>query len=86
MSFSDQQLSAIVTVERTCSALSLLGTTIVIGTFIGSRSFRKPINRLVFYASWGNIMSNVATIISRTGILVGENTALCAFQGFLIQW
>ncbi|KAL1962929.1 hypothetical protein VTN77DRAFT_9025 [Rasamsonia byssochlamydoides] len=84
--FSQQQYSAIEAAERACSVLSLVGTFIVIGTFIGSPSFRKPINRLAFYASWGNIMSNVATLISRSGILHGVNTPLCQFQAFLIQW
>ncbi|KAL1984003.1 hypothetical protein VTN96DRAFT_9688 [Rasamsonia emersonii] len=86
MSFSQQQYYAIEAAERACSVLSLVGTFVVISTFIGSPTFRKPINRLVFYASWGNIMSNVATLISRSGILHGVNTPLCQFQGFLIQW
>ncbi|KAL1912365.1 hypothetical protein Sste5344_001806 [Sporothrix stenoceras] len=39
-------------VERVCSVLSLLGCIIIIGTFSASKSFHKPINRLVFYASF----------------------------------
>ena len=31
---------------------SLVGTGIIVVTFLGSRAFRAPINRLVFYASW----------------------------------
>ncbi|KAL2003617.1 hypothetical protein VTN02DRAFT_3163 [Thermoascus thermophilus] len=86
MSFNESQLRAIEDTERACSALSLVGTSAIIGTFLASRSFRKPINRLVFYASWGNILSNVATLISRSGILHGIGSPLCQFQGFLIQW
>lgn len=86
MSFTESQLRAIENTERACSALSLVGTSAIIGTFLASRSFRKPINRLVFYASWGNILANVATLISRSGILHGIGSPLCQFQGFLIQW
>jgi hypothetical protein len=86
MSLSDSALSAIMVAERTTSILSLVTTTFVIGTFLCSRSFRKPITRLVFYASWGNVMTNAATLVSRSGVLAGQYSALCLFQGFFIQW
>ncbi|EED17033.1 cAMP receptor-like protein, putative [Talaromyces stipitatus ATCC 10500] len=87
MSLSDQQLSAITAAERVTSILSVVGTTIVISTFLSSRAFRKPINRVVFFASWANILTNVGTFISRTAIAQREHgVALCWFQGFLIQW
>ena len=46
------------------------------------------INRLVFYATWGNILANVATLISTSGIPTDGQAlnALCEFQGVLIQW
>ena len=50
-----------------------------------SSEYHKPINRLVFYASFGNIISNVATLISRSSIEAGANSPLCQFQAFLIQ-
>lgn len=86
MSPSQAQLSAISLTERICSAVSLVGTFVIVTTFISFRSFRKPINRLVFYASWGNIMANVATLISQSGIQAGVGSSLCQFQAFLIQW
>ena len=72
--------------ERVGSVFSLLGTTFIITTFLSDRSFHKPINRLAFFAAWGNIMSNVATLISTYGIRLGPNGSLCQFQAFLIQW
>lgn len=81
-----EQNHALEVAERVCSVLSLIGTSIIIVTFLGSNLFRKPINRLVFYASWGNIMSNVATLISVAGYVHGSSSALCQFQAFLIQW
>lgn len=86
MSPSESQLFAISTTERVCSAVSLAATSITIVSFICSGSFRKPFNRLVFYASWGNIMANLATVISREGIHAGRDSPLCQFQAFLIQW
>src|SRR5277367_4650747 len=86
MSFSDHQIRAIEIAERVGSALSLLGAAFIIITFISHKSFHKPINRLVFYAAWGNIMSNVGTLLSTSGINLGVNSSLCQFQAFLIQW
>ncbi|KAJ5775912.1 uncharacterized protein N7511_000923 [Penicillium nucicola] len=86
MVLSEQQMWAISATERVCSTISLIGTFVIVSTFIWSTSFRKPINRLVFYASWGNIMANVAAIIAQDGIHIGIDSALCQFQGFLIQW
>ncbi|KAJ6086412.1 hypothetical protein N7467_005326 [Penicillium canescens] len=83
---SQRQLAAISVTERVCSAVSLIGTSIIVASFIGSRSFRKPINRLVFYASWGNMMANIATLISQSGIHAGSGSSLCQVQAFLIQW
>ncbi|RAH85157.1 Nnf1-domain-containing protein [Aspergillus japonicus CBS 114.51] len=86
MSLSRSQLQAISVTERVCSAVSLLGTFVIVISFLSSSSFRKPINRLVFYASWGNMMANVATLMSQSGVRLGTASSLCQFQGFLIQW
>ncbi|KUL87490.1 hypothetical protein ZTR_04592 [Talaromyces verruculosus] len=87
MSLSDSQLAAITAAERATSILSVVGTTIIISTFLASPSFRKPINRVVFFASWANILTNVGTLISRTAIVQKEHGGvLCRFQAFIIQW
>ena len=85
MSLTDKELYAIEITERLGSVLSLVGTAFIIGTFLYDKSFHRPINRLVFYASWGNIMANVGTLISRSGIDLGLSKPLCQFQAFLIQ-
>ncbi|CAK7220681.1 hypothetical protein SBRCBS47491_004270 [Sporothrix bragantina] len=71
-------------VERVCSVLSLFGCIVIIGTFSASKSFHKPINRLVFYASFGNMMTNVATLMARS-YLSDVLSPGCQFQAFLIQ-
>lgn len=74
--------------ERTMSVLSIFGSLFIISTFLKWHYFRKPINRLVFYASFGNILTNVATLISISampGYDAGYQS-LCELQGILIQW
>lgn len=86
MLLATKELFAISVTERVCSGISLLGTCIIVATFLASSAFRKPINRLIFYASWGNLISNVATMISQSGIQAGTDSCLCQFQAFMIQW
>lgn len=87
MSLSEQEFNAITAAERTNSILSVVGTMIVIGTFLSSQAFRKPINRVVFYAAWANIFTNVGTLISRSAIVKGASGDMfCRFQAFIIQW
>ncbi|KAJ4156746.1 hypothetical protein NW754_008389 [Fusarium falciforme] len=78
------QLNSISIIERVCSVFSLLGSLFVIGTFVSSKAFHKPINRLVFYASFGNMMTNVGTLMSRQ-YLSSPHSVGCQFQAFLIQ-
>lgn len=82
---TEQQYHDLEVTERVTSCLSVVGTSIIFFTFLYSPAFRKPINRLVFYASWGNLLCNVATLVAQTGIRAGPNSHLCQFQAFLIQ-
>ncbi|KAI1133851.1 family A G protein-coupled receptor-like protein [Hypoxylon sp. FL0543] len=77
-------LQAITIIERVGSVFSLLGCLFVILTFTFSKAFHKPINRLVFYASFGNMMTNVGTLMSRSYVFEIDSFG-CQFQGFLIQ-
>jgi len=86
MSLTAAQIQDIVVTERIASVLSLTASTFVFVTFLFSDKFRKPINRLVFYATFGNVLVNIATLISTDGIEAGEGSSLCQFQAVLIQW
>ncbi len=86
MPMESSQHHAIVTAERVASVLSVVGACFIITTFLSDSKFRKPINRLVFYAAWGNLFANVGTLIARSGIELGVRTPLCQFQGLLIHW
>ncbi|KAL7918000.1 hypothetical protein ACQKWADRAFT_265005 [Trichoderma austrokoningii] len=81
---SDAQYRAITIIERTCSSISILGCMFTISTFCFSKYFSKSINRLVFFASFGNLITNIATMISRAYI-DSPNSAGCQTQAFLIQ-
>ncbi|KAK3359372.1 hypothetical protein B0T25DRAFT_96088 [Lasiosphaeria hispida] len=81
---SVSQLDIFSIIERACSVFSVLGCVFIIATFCASKAFHKPINRLVFYASFGNLVTSVATLMARS--YIGDvNSAGCQFQAFLIQ-
>ncbi|MCJ1387419.1 hypothetical protein MMC18_000262 [Xylographa bjoerkii] len=87
-SLSDSQTRALEVTERVGSVISLVGCAWIFSTFLGSSKFRKPINRLIFYAALGNAFCNIATLISQDGIraaAISPNSPLCQFQAFLIQ-
>ena len=79
------QIEVIGTVERAFSVLSLVGCAFIFITFSCFPSFRKPINRLIIWASIGNVVATFATLISTYGIAAGATSALCQTQAFLIQ-
>lgn len=80
------QFKALDAVERVSSILSILGTSFIIVTFLTSRLFDKPVNRLVFFTSFANIFASIAGLIGRQGIAAGPDSALCQIQGLLIHW
>lgn len=89
MPWTTRELAILETTSRVGSVFSLLGAGFIIVTFCVSRSFHKPINRLAFFASFGNIMTNVATLISQDGIRAYHNNphaGICKMQSMFIQW
>jgi hypothetical protein len=86
MSLSEGQLFSISVAERVSSAVSLISAGTAALTFLWKKSFRTPINRLIFYALCGNIILNIATLISKSSLEHGVGSSLCSFQAFLLQW
>ncbi|KAL2074564.1 hypothetical protein VTL71DRAFT_8342 [Oculimacula yallundae] len=84
---SEKDLWRLSVIERTGSTLSLLAIAFIVSTFLLSANFQKPITRLIFYASVGNIFTCIATMISRAAIAGTDVTQpqLCKVQAFLIQ-
>ncbi|KAH6704118.1 putative cAMP receptor-like protein [Leptodontidium sp. MPI-SDFR-AT-0119] len=82
---TDSQIHILVIIEKTSAVLSLIGTTLIITTFLSIKSFRKLSTTLIFYASFSNVLSNVAHLVGVAGIRAGRNSALCQVQAFLQQ-
>jgi hypothetical protein len=82
---TDSQIHILVIIEKTSAVLSLIGTTLIITTFLSIKSFRKLSTTLIFYASFSNVLSNVAHLFGVAGIRAGRNSALCQVQAFLQQ-
>ena len=69
------------------SIISMAATVFILASFILFPELkRKSFNRLLFLASWGNILSNVATLIGRSGVTAGTSSVTCKVQATLIQW
>jgi hypothetical protein len=82
---SDLDTENIITIERACSVFSLLGCVFVLVTFSCSAAFRlRAINRMVFFATFGNMLTNVATLMTRSYTSSVDSFG-CQFQAFLIQ-
>ncbi|MCJ1275697.1 hypothetical protein MMC21_003500 [Puttea exsequens] len=79
------QSNAFAVTERVTSIFSLLGILFILSTFLLGRGFDKPINRLIFAASWSNLGMNIAALIAEDGVAAGANSSLCQFQAFAIQ-
>ena len=82
---SHAQTEALRITEQITSSLSLLGFLFVVYTYLFCDGFRKPVNRLIFYASWSNLGSTIVGFIALHGVSSGQNSALCQFQAFLFQ-
>lgn len=82
---SEYQLNVLSTTERVGSCFSLVGIAFIFATFLLSSYFKKSINRQIFYASIGNLGVNIAALISEDGPRAGPDSALCQFQGFMVQ-
>lgn len=85
MPLTEAQTQALSGTERVVSVFSIIGILFIVITYHSLKSFNKPINRLIFYASFGNLGMNIACLISEGGPSAGPNSSLCQFQAFLIQ-
>jgi hypothetical protein len=82
---TERDLEAVVNIERACSVFSLLGCVFVLVTFSCSAAFRlRAINRMVFFATFGNMLTNVATLMTRSYTSHVDSFG-CQLQAFLIQ-
>ncbi|KKZ64621.1 hypothetical protein EMCG_09475 [[Emmonsia] crescens] len=83
---SPRQLHAMESSARAMSAVSISASFLVIASFLWGKLFQTPVNRLMFYATWGNVLANIGTMIGRSGITRGDDSGICRCQAFLLQW
>jgi hypothetical protein len=82
-----ENVNIIEAIERSSSALSILSFFVIAFTYWMFPTLRaSTFNRTIFFASWGNMGSNIATMISVSGPRSGNHSVTCKVQGFLIQW
>lgn len=81
---TSSQQQGITALARVCSSISLLACIFVILTYSLQRTFRTFVNRFIFYASVGNVVCCIATLMAR-GPVSEPDSASCQVQGFLIQ-
>lgn len=87
MNLGGQRAKAIAGIARATASFSAFASILVITSFLLSKRFHNPTNRLVFYAAWGNLLADVGAMISTAGPLQGDDkSSLCQGQAFLVQW
>ena len=82
---SPSQVNAMAVTERVTAIFSFFGILFILSTFLLCHGFDKPINRLIFFASWSNLGMDIAVLIAQDGIAAGQHSPLCQFQAFAIQ-
>lgn len=83
--FSAYEFLLMKILPRTSSMLSFLGCLFIITTFSCYKSFRlNPINRIVFYASFGNAIGSICLGIGNIFIHT-PNVVKCQLQACMIQ-
>jgi hypothetical protein len=84
MGLTKEQVSSLIIIERVTASISVVGTLILVTSFIFIKAFRTLSNTLIFYASFANLFANVAALIG--GSALGRvSSPLCQFQGFLLE-
>ncbi|EKG13664.1 GPCR family 2-like protein [Macrophomina phaseolina MS6] len=79
-------MTAYEVVSRASSGISIVGAAFIVVTFLLFPTLRRPMNRLIFYASAGNIVLYIFYCIGTAGIPApGRGMALCRVQAFSIQ-
>ncbi|PNS21595.1 MMS19 nucleotide excision repair [Sphaceloma murrayae] len=79
------QWQAITITERVNSAISIASIAFIALTYLTTPCFNKPINRLIFFAGFGNLGTCIAALIADIGPLSGPDSPVCQAQAFFVQ-
>ncbi|KAH7002670.1 G-protein coupled receptor [Ilyonectria destructans] len=85
MSLTEHQMHILIAIERTGASLSLVGVTFIFITYWFFKELRTMPNLFIILASISNFGASVACLIGQDGILVGDDSALCQTQAFLLE-
>ncbi|KAH6986954.1 G-protein coupled receptor [Ilyonectria destructans] len=84
-SLSEDQIHILIALERTGASLSLVGVTVIFITYSLFKRLRTIPNHFIICASIANVGASIACLIGENGIFVGEESALCQAQAFLLE-
>ncbi|KAH7112646.1 G-protein coupled receptor [Dactylonectria macrodidyma] len=85
MSMTEHQMHILIAIERTGASLSLVGVTFIFITYWFFKELRTMPNLFIILASISNFGASVACLIGQDGILIGDDSALCQTQAFLLE-
>ncbi|KAH7176069.1 G-protein coupled receptor [Dactylonectria macrodidyma] len=85
MSLSEDQIRILIAIERTGASLSLVGVALIFITYSLFKKLRTIPNLFIICASIANVGASIACLIGQDGIFIGEESALCQAQAFLLE-
>jgi hypothetical protein len=85
MPLSQDQIRILIAIERTGASLSLVAVAIIFITNWLFKELRTTPNLFIICASIANVGASIACLIGEDGIFMGEESALCQAQAFLLQ-
>jgi len=85
MNLTGTERDIIQNVERAGASLSLVGVSFIFIAFALFKRLRTVPNTFILFASIANVGASIACLIGYDGILAGDQSAVCQFQGFLLE-
>ncbi|KAL0938378.1 g-protein coupled receptor [Colletotrichum truncatum] len=84
-SLSQRQIDIVIALERVGASLSLIGVTLIFIIYWAFKPIRTVPNLFILFASIANIGASIACAIGYDGLRIGEASALCQVQAFLLE-
>jgi hypothetical protein len=83
-SLTGNEVATLILIERVTASISMVGTFHLVWTYLFIKDFRTLSNTIIFYASFANLLANIAALIGGAA-LSNIHGPLCQFQGFLLE-
>lgn len=82
--FSEQEMKAIIAMERIGASLSVAGCLLVFIAYALSKRLRSVPNTFIVFASVANLGASIACLIGDSG-MSAQHGNLCQAQGFMFE-